>query len=419
MAAVPFAASRPRTSLASLAAFVLGIPVGLVMLMALTQGPWRIESLQRYLAHPIVQAEVVLFCCAAAALVVKALLCVKERWVLTRQLLPDWNGKAHPAAEADALLRHLVHQPPLLRSSLAYRRIAAVLGFVSHRGSANELDDQMRSLADADALHQDGSFSLLRFITWAIPILGFLGTVVGITQAIAGVTPQALERSLNTVTDGLAEAFDTTAAALCLTMVLMFASFLVDRWEQTLLGRVDDLVDAELAHRFERTGPESAQFIESLRQNTGVLLQAVEQLVERQATLWSQTLHRADRHWSDLGEKQKTLLVDSLTLALRTTQEEQERRLQEMERKLQLRNEELLAGLEKVTAALDAKTTALARLQDGEEQLLRLQDALQQNLAVLAGSGSFDQAVQSLTAAIHLLTGRVSPGSLPSSRAAA
>lgn len=418
MASAPYAASRPRTSLASLAAFVLGIPLGLVVLMALTQGPWQIASLQRYLAHPIVQAEIVLFCCAAAALIVKALVCLKERWVLSRRLLPEWNGKAKPVAEADALLRHLVHQPPVFRSSLAYRRLAAVLGFVSHRGSANELDDQIRSLADADALHQDGSFSLLRFITWAIPILGFLGTVVGITQAIAGVTPEALERSLNTVTDGLAEAFDTTAAALCLTMVLMFATFLVDRWEQTLLARVDDLVDAELAHRFERTGPESAQFIESLRQNSGVLLQATEQLVERQATLWSQTLHKADRHWTDLGEKQKTLLVESLTLALRTTQKEQENRLQEMERKLQARNEVLLAGLEKVAAALQERTEALGRLQEGEAQLLRLQENLQQNLAVLAGSGAFDQAVQSLTAAIHLLTGRVSPAPLPPARAA-
>jgi hypothetical protein len=39
-----------------------------------------------------------------------------------------------------------------------------------------------------------------------------------------------------------------------------------------------------------------------------------------------------------------------------------------------------------------------------------LQDALHHNLAALQGAGSFEQAVQALTAAIHLLTAKVSSG---------
>ena len=87
------------------------------------------------------------------------------------------------------------------------------------RGSADELDDQLRNLADTDALALESSYALTRFITWAIPIIGFLGTVLGITGAISGVTPEVLEKSLSTVTDGLALAFDTTALALGLTML--------------------------------------------------------------------------------------------------------------------------------------------------------------------------------------------------------
>src|SRR5207244_8605518 len=127
------------------------------------------------------------------------------------------------------------------------------LEFVHSRGSANQLDDHLRSLADADALVHEESYSLLRFITWAIPILGFLGTVLGITGAISGVTPEILERSLSHVTDGLALAFDTTALALGLTMLLMFSSFLVERAEQSVLEAVDRYADREFAPRFERT----------------------------------------------------------------------------------------------------------------------------------------------------------------------
>jgi len=51
----------------------------------------------------------------------------------------------------------------------------------------------------------------------------------------------------------------------------------------------------------------------------------------------------------------------------------------------------------------------LTRVQEGEKQLIRLQEVLSQNLAALAGAGAFEQAVNSLTAAIHLLTARAGP----------
>src|SRR5207237_7353430 len=132
--------------------------------------------------------------------------------------------------------------------------------FLVFRASAADLDDHLRCLADADALALEGSYALTRFITWAIPILGFLGTVLGITQSIFGITPEKLENSLSEVTDGLALAFDATALALALTMLTMFLSFMVERAEQAILDTVDRYTERELAHRFERTGPAGNEF---------------------------------------------------------------------------------------------------------------------------------------------------------------
>jgi biopolymer transport protein ExbB/TolQ len=123
----------------------------------------------------------------------------------------------------------LKNQPDIWRESFLGRRLATALDFVNRRKSAQDLDDQLRQLADNDAMGLEGSYALTRFITWAIPILGFLGTVLGITGAIAGVTPEVLEESLSTVTDGLALAFDSTALALALTMVLMFVASNLER----------------------------------------------------------------------------------------------------------------------------------------------------------------------------------------------
>ncbi len=55
---------------------------------------------------------------------------------------------------------------------------------------------------------------------------------------------------------------------------------------------------------------------------------------------------------------------------------------------------------------LQGQTEALAGLLDQGKHLIHLQGLLHENLSVLAGTGAFDQAVSSLTAAIHLLTVR-------------
>ena len=67
---------------------------------------------------------------------------------------------------------------------------------------------------------------------------------------------------------------------------------------------------------------------------------------------------------------------------------------------------ESIRELRQVAQSVAAQTQALAALQDGEKHLLRLQETLQHNLAALNGAGAFEQAVHSLTAAIHLLTAR-------------
>src|SRR5262249_35138238 len=69
------------------------------------------------------------------------------------------------------------------------------------------------------------------------------------------------------------------------------------------------------------------------------------------------------------------------------------------------------AALVRVGEAVAAQAAGLGRLQEGEHALVQLQTAMHQNLQALAASGSFDQAVHTLTAAVHLLTARV--GSAP------
>lgn len=399
------AVTMERRSRASWIAFLVGIPVASAILYLVYQGPLQHnEILTRYLKHEVECVELILFCCAISAFGAKFWSYRNERAALRSEVLPPWDGQPIPVDDAQSLRAHLSELPRRVQNTFLVCRIAAILDYLGSRHSASELDDQMRSLTDNDALALEGSYSLTRFITWAIPILGFLGTVLGITQSISGVTPEKLEHSLGTVTDGLALAFDATALGLGLTMVTMFVSFLVERAEQGVLESVDRFVDHNLAHRFERVAAENGEFVSVVRQNADVLLRATEQLVKKQADVWAQSFAEVERQRHAADESSQQRFVTALETALVKTLETHARRLTALEQHtVQLgtglieklsecagvlgesaRNQQ--AALAPVARGLAEYTDALCRLQEGDQQLLQLQEAVNRNMATLAGA---------------------------------
>jgi len=85
----------------------------------------------------------------------------------------------------------------------------------------------------------DLDYNLMRYVTWLIPTIGFIGTVVGISQALrfAGAGSVAADSPdfLPAVTARLALAFDTTLVALGMSAVLMFLLHLVQEREERSL----------------------------------------------------------------------------------------------------------------------------------------------------------------------------------------
>jgi hypothetical protein len=211
-------------------------------------------------------------------------------------------------------------------------------------------------------------------------------------------------------------------------MVTMFVSFVVERAEQGVLDSVDAYADRELAHRFERTTPEGGEFVAVVRRNTDVLVEAADQLVRRQADVWAQALAEADRRRTEAENRQQDRLSAALETALERTLEAHGQRLTKLETQVVDQTSSLLEGLNRLATALretgreqqqaltrlthglDKQIEALNHLRGGEQQLLRLQETLDRNLSALAGAGAFEEAVHSLTAAIHLLTARAGAG---------
>ena len=91
------------------------------------------------------------------------------------------------------------------------------------------------------------SYLLPRYISWAVPILGFIGTVLGISLAADGIRRiigsdtgiSGLSSDLSGAIAPLGIAFDTTLIALSLSVVLTLFLSLVQRDEERLLAAIE------------------------------------------------------------------------------------------------------------------------------------------------------------------------------------
>jgi len=385
------------------------------------------EFVQRYFAsHPVEYAATIMFFIALAALVLKVADMVGQYPRLSESLLGSLPKARQGPVDCDALIRRLDRLPRKQQNDHLVRRLREATEHVRRRGSADTLDDHLKYLADLDAERQHGSFALVRVIIWAIPILGFLGTVIGITLAIANLAPEALETSLPEVTAGLGVAFDTTALALGLSIILMFAQFLTDRAETGMLGQVDRRAADELEGRFEQipAGPEGQ--LVAIRRMAETVLQTTEQLVHRQADLWQATMEAAGTRWTQLietsGEKLQAAMAGALVQGLKAHAKElaaatqsiaaENHRHGDQVRQAQSEQMKSLASLQ---AALVRQGEVLGRAVQATGEVVRLEDGLNRNLAALSGARNFEQTVMSLAAVIHLLNARLTevPGDRP------
>ncbi|MEB3172442.1 MAG: MotA/TolQ/ExbB proton channel family protein [Cyanobacteriota bacterium] len=125
---------------------------------------------------------------------------------------------------------------------------------------ASQSSFQLERTADADSdyyqLAMQNSYSLIKVLLWAIPILGFIGTVIGMSQAVGSFESvlgnadnvDGLKAGLTKVTSGLGTAFDTTYLALVISVLLAIPINAIERREEQLLNAIDGRVrDAVLA----------------------------------------------------------------------------------------------------------------------------------------------------------------------------
>ena len=105
--------------------------------------------------------------------------------------------------------------------------------------------DAMRQSCDLDAERLETGLSIVRYLVWVIPSLGFIGTVRGISAAL-GQAEEAVRGNIAPVTENLGVAFNSTLVALLISVIVMFCLHKLKESQETLMLDVQAFCEKNL-----------------------------------------------------------------------------------------------------------------------------------------------------------------------------
>ena len=158
---------------------------------------------------------------ALAILAYKGNTVFRQRQQLTHDLLKLPTTLPLGPEDTRPLLERFSEMSSPVRNYLLTR--ALKLG-IQRFGVTENIQDSataVRDLCESEMERQESELSTIRYIAWAIPSVGFIGTVRGIGAAL-GQANRAVEGDITGVTQNLGIAFNSTFIALVISIVLMF-----------------------------------------------------------------------------------------------------------------------------------------------------------------------------------------------------
>ncbi len=124
--------------------------------------------------------------------------------------------------------------PPKTLYYLLPRVLLASIDRFSTTGSVQDASGVVERMCDAEAERTESELSVIRYIAWAIPSVGFIGTVRGIGDAL-GQAHRAVEGDITGITQSLGVAFNSTFVALVISIVLMFLIHQIQLMQERLV----------------------------------------------------------------------------------------------------------------------------------------------------------------------------------------
>jgi biopolymer transport protein ExbB/TolQ len=193
---------------------------------------WDMERWGRLLLGPEQIACYVCFLWGSFILGSRYLEVRQQRKAFGMGLLPTEDGSRILQEDARPLQRK-IEQVTAQRPYILANIIRVALGKFAISRSSQDVSETVRTQAEVDQGRLVASMSTVNYLAWAIPAIGFFGTVRGLAGSMT--LAEQGGRQIRIATQHLTVAFDCTLVALAMSLVMMFLVHLMQREEESLV----------------------------------------------------------------------------------------------------------------------------------------------------------------------------------------
>ena len=191
------------------------------------------------------EACFVLMFWALAIMGFKARQLTRERALLDLDLVPIAEGMRILPEDTREFARQVQAMPEANQRMLLPRALMNALRRFNSTRNIQDVSSSTNIVFESEADRLESELSMIRYISWAIPSIGFIGTVRGIGEALAQAD-KAVQGDIAGVTQSLGVAFNSTFIALLISIFLMFLVYQLQLLQERLVFDSQNYVDDKL-----------------------------------------------------------------------------------------------------------------------------------------------------------------------------
>ncbi len=182
---------------------------------------------------------------ALAIMGYKAVNISAERRLLDTDLVPVAEGMRILPEDTREFARQVQQLPDDRQRMLLPRALLNALRRFATTRSIQDVASSTHTICESEAERLESELSMIRYISWAIPSIGFIGTVRGIGEALAQAD-KAVQGDIAGVTQSLGVAFNSTFIALLISIFLMFLVYQLQLVQERLVYDSENYCDDKL-----------------------------------------------------------------------------------------------------------------------------------------------------------------------------
>jgi biopolymer transport protein ExbB/TolQ len=175
-----------------------------------------------------------------------------EEKALVMKMLPEKENWIISPTDVASLKLDILSKQKHNKSILSQLIISVCTKYRSNK-STSESMELLSAQVKLNRENDESQQSMIRYIVWAIPSVGFIGTVIGIANSLGAVKQNMSGEDLTAVTSALNVAFDTTLVALVLSLFLMYFYHYMQERVDKFHSKVEFYVLENLINRIYHT----------------------------------------------------------------------------------------------------------------------------------------------------------------------